>query len=313
MISNQAYASNLKGLMAIPTRNKLSNILPEEIHVIDNSSQKDVEKLLQQNDNLQEALTNTARKLQETEAQLAQAGKLAALGTLGAEVAHELNNPLTVVSSEADEILDAIEEGYFDEEFVATSAANIKKHAERMRAIIDHIRRYSRDEKDSPWVKLNINQVIQNSLILLRTQLQTSGIHIDLCLKENLPFMWGHANKLESIFQNIISNAADAFDSIGPNQVKKLSISSDTEKGKRIKVRIADNAGGIPENVRANIFKAFFTTKAPGKGTGLGLAIVQNLVKEHRGVIGVESKEGEGTEFIIKFPLERRNRKQLIH
>ncbi|MFQ5676670.1 MAG: sensor histidine kinase [bacterium] len=295
------------------SHNKLSNTSQEEIHVVGNFSEEDVDKLLQLNENLQKTLTSTAKKLKATEAQLAQAGKLAALGTLGAEVAHELNNPLTVVSSEADEILDAIEDGYFDEKFVATSAANIKQHAERMRAIIDHIRRYSRDENDSPWVKLNINEVVHNSLILLRSQLDTSGIRIDLRLKENLPDMWGHANKLESIFVNIISNAADAFDSIGRDRNKKLSIASDLENGKRIKVCIADNAGGIPEHVRANIFKAFFTTKAPGKGTGLGLAIVQNLVKEHRGVISVESREGQGSKFIIKFPLERRNRKELSH
>ena len=113
---------------------KDDNQTPEKIPA------KKIEQLRQQNQNLQQALRKADTKLKETQTQLTQAGKLATLGTLGSEIAHELNNPLTVVCAEADEIIEAHGSGSFDEEFASISAKNIKKYAERMRVIIDHIR-----------------------------------------------------------------------------------------------------------------------------------------------------------------------------
>ncbi len=277
----------------------------ENALLVKKTPDSEIEQLIQQSQSLQQALSRSDEKLKETQAQLSQAGKLATLGTLGSEIAHELNNPLTVVSAEADEIIEALGNGSFDKEFAAISVNNIKKYAERMRVIIDHIRRYSRDDRNSVWEKININNPINDSLILLKSQIADSGISIELSLDENLPEMWGQVNKLESIFQNLLANAADAFDSVKDGRSKKLRISSH-ESRNRILVKITDNAGGMSPEVKSNIFKSFYTTKAAGKGTGLGLAIVQNLVKEHRGIIHVDSQEQGGTEFTLNFPLERR-------
>lgn len=306
MLRNQTYLHNLKDLAHEPGKDKLQESSHENDFIFEKTSDDQIEQLVQQNHCLQQALEEADDKLKETQAQLAQAGKLATLGTLGAEVAHELNNPLTVVSAEADEIIEALGNGNFDREFAAISAKNIKKYAERMRVIIDHIGRYSRDDKNSAWERVNINRPINDSLILLKSQLADSGISIELTLNENLPAMWGHTNKLESIFQNLLTNAADAFGCIKDGRTKKLLISSSLENTNRILVKIKDNAGGMSKEIKSNIFESFFTTKAAGKGTGLGLAIVQNLVKEHRGIIHVDSQEGRGTEFTLNFPLERR-------
>ena len=306
MKRNQSYLHNLKDLAHEPGEEKLQEPLHENALIFEKISDDHIEQLIQQNQSMQQALEEADNKLKETQAQLAQAGKLATLGTLGAEVAHELNNPLTVVSAEADEIIEALGNGSFDKEFADISAKNIKKCAERMRVIIDHIRRYSRDDKNSVWEKVIINRPINDSLILLRSQLADSGISIELSLDENLPEMWGQINKLESIFQNLITNAADAFDSVNDGRDKRLQISSSMVNTNRILVKITDNAGGMSEEVKSKIFKSFFTTKVAGQGTGLGLAIVQNLVKEHRGIIHVDSVDGRGTEFELNFPLEKR-------
>jgi len=306
MLKNKTYLHNLKDLAQEPSEQNLQETSHENVLIVEKTFDARVEQLVQENQSLLQALKEANDKLKETQTQLTQAGKLAILGTIGAEVAHELNNPLTVVSAEADEIIEALGNGSFDKKFAATSAKNIKKYAERMRVIIDHIRRYSRDDKNSAWERVNINRPINDSLILLKSQLADSGISIELSLDENLPEMWGHINKLESIFQNLLTNAADAFNSVKDKRPKKLLISSSLEKTNRILVKIKDNAGGMSEVVKSNIFKSFFTTKAVGKGTGLGLAIVQNLVKEHRGIIHVASQEGRGTEFTLYFPLERR-------
>lgn len=303
MAKNQTHRIDLQGSTGDLSVDKL-------LQRVDGSTFADsadrLEQLSQQNKSLQKALKAANRKLEETQAQLAQAGKLATLGTLGAEIAHELNNPLTVVSAEADEILDAIGNGHLAKKFATISVTNIKKHAEKMRVIVDHIRRYSRDEKDAPWEKLTINDPIKDAFILLRSQLENSGVSIKLCLDANLPQIWGHVNKLESIFQNLIGNAADAFASVEDGREKKLSISTSVEGQNRIVVKVIDNAGGMPEEVRSQIFNPFFTSKKAGKGTGLGLFMVQNLVKEHRGIIKVDSRIGIGSEFTLIFPLERR-------
>ncbi|RMD94795.1 MAG: response regulator [Calditrichaeota bacterium] len=265
-------------------------------------------ELLELNENLEQLVREKTKELKETQAQLVQAGKLAALGTLGAGVAHELNNPLTVVSAEADEILDAVNHGYLDQNLVVVSAQNIKSHAERMRVIIDHIRQFARDDKNSEWKKISINDPIRDSLILLRTQLESLGIEILLELDENLPKIWGHHNKLESIFQNLITNARDAFKNIKDRRHKTIKIRSYQKDRDKIVVEVADNACGIPKDVLPNIFNPFFTTKDVGSGTGLGLSITHSNVKEHGGEISVISKAGEGTTFILTFPLERRKK-----
>jgi C4-dicarboxylate-specific signal transduction histidine kinase len=288
-------------------REGMQNHLTKHNGHLDKIVEERTKKLLCLNKKLKQRLRDSEAQLQEIRTQLLQAGKLAALGTLGAGVAHELNNPLTVVSAEADEILDSIEGGYFDQKLAAICAKNIKTHAERMRVIIDHIREYTREAKPSEWKQLSVNEPIKDALILLKTQLDNSGINVHVSLSENLPKIWGHHNKLESVFQNLITNARDAFAAINDGREKKLSISTHLNGKNTIEVKFRDNGCGMSEQILRKIFKPYFTTKDVGNGTGLGLSIAQSNVHEHRGNIIVKSQVGQGTEFILTFPLERRN------
>jgi len=255
---------------------------------------------------LTELLNQKDLQLRAARTQLAQVGKLATLGTLGAGVAHELNNPLTVISAEADELLDGIKQGFRDDDFTVMSASNIKKCAERMRLIIDHIRQYTRKDEEPTGTRLDVNSIVKDSLMLLENQLRNSGISIKLALAEHLPAIWGHANKLESVFQNLISNARDAFDETDKNQRKELTIQTSLVN-QEIVVKVSDNGCGIPDEVQAHIFDPFFTTKEVGRGTGLGMSIARSNVEEHKGTISLESSPESGTEFVIRLPLERRN------
>lgn len=289
-------------------KESLEKQLKNYTNLLERKVEERTKQLLELNENLEQRVREKTTELKETQAQLVQAGKLAALGTLGAGVAHELNNPLTVVSAEADEMLDAAESGYWDKNLIIVAAQNIKCHAERMRVIIDHIRQFARDDKNSEWLKLCINEPIKDSLILLRTQLENLGIELKLDLTENLPKIWGHHNKLESVFQNLITNAKDAFDSIKDGRKKQIIISTNVGSKNKIVVKVKDSASGIPKQILPNIFNPFFTTKDVGSGTGLGLSITHSNVREHGGEITVKSKEGEGTVFTLTFPLERRKK-----
>lgn len=278
-------------------------VKPVEIH---EEPSEIIQILRKENLELRQALRSADREARRLKEELAQAVKLAVLGTLGANVAHELNNPLTIISAEADELLEAYENGRRAGELTEVSARNIKRAAERMRSLVDYIRQYIRRDGEAPWERLEINSLVQDALLILKPQLRQAGIEVSVNLPENLPSIWGHKVKLESVFQNLLANAKDAFEDVTDGRCKQIRIESKLMDSAFVCVVIEDNASGIPENIQDRIFEHFFTTKKAGKGTGLGLPMVAEHVSEHKGTVSVESEENIGTRFTIKFPLERR-------
>ncbi|MFQ5602654.1 MAG: sensor histidine kinase [bacterium] len=258
------------------------------------------------NKTLMQLLNESDGQIQKLQAQLIQAGKLAALGTQGAIIAHELNNPLTIISAEADELLDGFDERFLDEKLVQKSARNIKNSAQRMRAIIDHIRQYTRNDSNANWTQINVNETIRDSLILFNGQLQKAGIEVKLLFTADLPKIWGQQNKLESVFQNLIANANEAFKSVKDGRQKQMTISTLIDCQNTVKIIFSDNANGMSRKTQQSAFEPFFTTKARNKGTGLGLFIVQSIVHEFQGQIHLHSIKGQGTKFTMTFPTERR-------
>ncbi|RMF61860.1 MAG: GHKL domain-containing protein [Calditrichaeota bacterium] len=285
----------------------VQEISQTDILLLPHDAGRQVELLARQNQKLQDKLRQSEAELRSLKAQWEHAARLATLGTLGAGVAHELNNPLTVVSAEADEILDAVDEGFLTPEMARHSAANIKKCAERMRWVIDHIRRFARNDTESDWQKVNLNEIIQDTLVLLEPQLRSAGIQIALELHAGIPRIWGRRGELESIFQNLISNAKDALNAAG-RRAKRVSLSTGVEAG-GVVVRIKDNGCGMSEETLDRMADPFFTTKKAGEGTGLGMAIVKTFLKEHRAQMQVQSKKNRGSEFTLVFPVERRTGK----
>jgi PAS domain S-box-containing protein len=237
------------------------------------------------------------------QAQLTQASKLASLGTLGAGVAHELNNPLVGVRGFADLILTSSDSS----SRIRDWAQKIVKTSMRMQKIINHLRSFATDTTENEWTDLAINSPITDSLIIFQSQLAIAAIDVELNLEDNLPMVNGDHNQLESIFQNLISNSRDAFESSKtPAGVRNISFRSHSQDGNVI-VTYSDTAGGIPKNVIARIFDPFFTTKDVGKGTGLGLSISHTIVKEHGGKIDVASVLNVGSTFTISLPISTAN------
>jgi len=299
------YADTPTQLDAVGTGNDTQDLANKPFVVVEQVSE-DAEMLAAENAALQREIVKLEQKLHSVTAQLVHVNKLALLGNIGAGIAHELNNPLTVISAEADEIRDTLEEATIDRAELLRSADNIKKCTHRMRAIIDHIREYSRNEQNPCWEKLQINDPIRDSLILLKSQLENAGIAVHVNLDDTLPTIWGNYVKLESVFQNLITNARDAFETNKPSGEKHLYISTSLGGPNTLTITIEDTAGGMTEDVKKNIFNAFFTTKAKGKGTGLGLSIVSTTIKDHMGSIDVETCVGKGTTFVVTLPIDRR-------
>ena len=241
-------------------------------------------------------------KAREMQLQLLQASKLVSLGTIGSGVAHELNNPLTIVKASAEVI---IESGKATTE-IRKRAKEIIRCSDRMKKLTDHLRTFARESKENDWTQIDVNEPIRNSLMLLTGKLRVHDIKLKLTLSAHQPRIWGDSSKLESVFQNLITNSRDAFDEISDDRQKSIRITSRENDAGGITVEYEDNATGIaPENIN-RVFDPFFTTKEVGKGTGLGMSIIHGIVKQHRGQIEMDSELGRGTKFVLTFPADRR-------
>lgn len=242
-------------------------------------------------------------ELKETQAQLFESARLATFGEMGASVAHELKNSLMGILGPADTAEETLEDKSPDLPLVKTSLKKIIERAKKMQLLVEHIRISSRPAKDEQKEPISINEVIKDALILFMAQLKTLGIQVHLNLSSEEPKTLGVAVRLESIFQNLIANARDAFSEGAEKPDRRIRIATALSFDDReIIITIEDNASGIPPENLKNIFDPFFTTKPKEKGTGLGLAIVSGIIKDHEGIIAVDSTQGVGTRFEIHLP-----------
>jgi len=251
--------------------------------------------------------TSDITKRLETEQQLIQAGKMTTLGEMATGVAHELNQPLTVIKAASAFFLRKLKRGECVEPAVlADLAGEIDGHVDRATRIINHLREFGR----KPDMQLSLTQVgdvLRRAFDIFHQQLKLREIEVEWDLHPDLPAVMADAGRLEQVFVNLLINARDAIEerwavSPPPAGTGKLIRLASGVDGGRVFVRVADNGAGIPKGLMERIFEPFFTTKKVGKGTGLGLSISYGIVQDMGGTIGVESREGEGTAFTVNLP-----------
>jgi histidine kinase len=241
----------------------------------------------------------------KSEAQLIQASKMATLGEMSAGVAHELNQPLSVIKTSASFIGKKIDRNEpVDPDILRELATEMDSQVDRASLIINHLRQFGR-KTDIRKMHVQLNDCIRGTFTVLGRQLEVHGVKVELHLDEELPPIRGDSNRLEQVFLNLIMNARDAMDEketlAGKGVEKVLEISSFRENDEVV-VTISDTGLGMSEEVKEKIFEPFFTTKPVGKGTGLGLSISFGIVRDYDGNIDLESVEGQGTTFRIRFP-----------
>ena len=233
-----------------------------------------------------------AIQLKEREEQLVESKKLAALGTMLAGVAHEVNNPLSNISSSCEILLEELDDA--DKEFQRKLLKKVLEQVEKARNIVLNLLEFSRS-KEFNKERLNLKHLIDKTLSLLEGQIP-SGVLVETHIDEG---MWIEADRqrLEQVFMNLISNAVQAIDRDGVVKIRALVV-----KDGMVSIRIKDTGRGIPEEDLPRIFDPFFTTKDVGKGTGLGLFIAHDIIVRHKGTIRVESTPGKGTTFSVNIP-----------
>ncbi len=236
---------------------------------------------------------DSMKELQETTHKLIQSEKMASLGMLSAGVAHEINNPLNFIKGG----IEVLEEGLNEEKSLQFEAEPcihvIKEGLSRATVIVNSLNHFSR-RTDSMNETCDINEILNNSLVMLQPKLKYKGKVIKELSEEKLTLK-GNEGKLHQAFLNILSNAEQAIDRNGTVSVKTKGLKTKTV------VEIADDGEGISKENLKKISDPFFTTKPVGKGTGLGLSITYKIIEEHNGKIRVTSKQGKGTKFVISF------------
>jgi histidine kinase len=243
------------------------------------------------------------RELQTAQSSLIQSGKLAALGEVSSGLAHELNNPLTIVAGYLELIRGSIQNGAVgipDVVELESHLHKIERNVERMKVIIRHIMEFARESKPEKKPTL-LNDVIKKSFILINEQLRLRKIQIDLDLCPGLVALIDES-RLEQVFINLLSNARDAIHEAHGQTGGRIRVGSRVLSSSEIEIEISDNGIGMTEETRSKIFNPFFTTKDAGKGTGLGLSISHAILQDHGGSIDCVSDKGKGTTFRIRLP-----------
>jgi PAS domain S-box-containing protein len=228
---------------------------------------------------------------------LYQSEKLAAMGTLLASVAHELNNPLAVVVGQANLLRRAAGEGP-----LAARADKIEKAAERCARIVANFLALAR-QRPPERQRVMVNNVVREALELLAYSLRMDNIELQLELAASLPPLWADPHQLHQVIVNLVTNAQHALR--GKASPRRIGVTTRLCPNGRLILEVADSGSGMVPDVRDRIFEPFFTTKKAGEGTGLGLPLCRGIIEGHGGTMSVDSEPGEGAVFQIELPVHQ--------
>ncbi|TCL10270.1 hypothetical protein BXY66_2339 [Shimia isoporae] len=226
-----------------------------------------------------------------------QSEKLSALGELLAGVAHELNNPLSIIVGYAQML-----EGRLEDPTLSKRVDRIAEAAERSSKIVRAFLAMAR-QRPTKVEQCSLNDIALTALDVAGYGLRTNGTNVVTELDDDLPDVDGDVDQLVQVFSNLIVNAEHTLAPLGDRGELLIRSYFDTEHGQSV-VEIRDNGSGIPEAIRARIFEPFFTTKDVGKGTGIGLAFSHRIVDAHGGQLDLKSVEGERTSFFVRLDAE---------
>ncbi len=253
-------------------------------------------------------LKESVERLDKTREMLIRSEKLAALGALAAGVAHEIKNPLNIISTTVQ--LLRMEEGLSPQE--KEMHGTMMEQINRIVKIIDNLRDYARERK--PEIKdIDIVDLLKKTVALVEYEMKAESINVDQRFCAASLSVKGDRDQLAQVFLNLITNArfsmgekrqveSAARKESGKVWMGLLGISVEREDGLAV-IKFSDSGMGIPKNALRRIFDPFFTTKPEGRGTGLGLSISQGIIDNHHGTIEVESEEEKGAVFTIRLPM----------
>jgi histidine kinase len=251
--------------------------------------------------------TSDITKRLETEQQLIQASKMATLGEMATGIAHELNQPLSVIKTVSSFFLKKIgKRESIDEAVIRNMLTKVDGNVDRAANIINHMRQFAR-KSDTKLDTVQVNAVIRSAFEIFSQQLKVRGIDVHWEIDEDLPAIHADAGRLEQVFINLLLNARDAIEeyrekSTGGKEAASIRLKTEL-RDDSVVCAVCDTGTGLPPEVAEKIFEPFFTTKEVGKGTGLGLSISYGIILDCGGRIHTLPNRPRGTCFVLTFPV----------
>jgi PAS domain S-box-containing protein len=247
---------------------------------------------------LNKVRTEQEKERKESAAQIIQASKLATLGEMATSVAHELNQPLSIIRMAAENSRRKMSKENVAVEYLTDKLQRIEEQTARAAAIIDHMRMFGREATEDPAL-IDPRNVVTNALDLMGEQLRLAGIEVVTEFPEDSPCVLGHIIQMEQVIINLLTNARDAMSERGGAMKITLRVFVDQQ---HLHITSEDTGGGIAQNALSRIFEPFYTTKEMGKGTGLGLSVGYGIIRDMKGTITAENIN-DGARFTITLPL----------
>jgi len=245
-------------------------------------------------------LVETLRQLQEQQEQIVQSEKLAALGTMAAGVAHEINTPLATISMVEGNLQELLKiENDFDRAEVTRSLEIIQKTVFRIAKITNALRDYARSDGSESKQDVSIRYLLNDALIFCQSQIKDKGIKIIADSLNEETKISCRPQQLSQVIYNLLINSLDAIEEMPGDKWIKIEAK---EIPGNIEIRITDSGFGMSEEVQKKAFDPFYTTKTFGKGTGLGLSICKGILEIHKGRIFI-NPNSQHTQFVIEIPI----------
>lgn len=262
----------------------------------------ELRRRLEENSRLYQDLQKAYEELKDAQDRLIQSEKLSALGEMISGVAHELNNPLSIVAGYSQLV-----SGYDCPPKIKKNLEIINTQSLRCSRIVNNLLTFARKHQ-AETITADINEILEGTLELQAYQLRMGNVEVLKEFDKKLPKTMADPHQMQQVFFNIINNAFQAM--ISYKGRGKLIIKTEHQSGKII-IKFRDEGPGISEENLKKIFDPFFTTKKVGEGTGLGLSICYGIVKNHGGEIYARSKMGEGSTFIVELPIKAEDKKKI--
>ena len=252
------------------------------------------EELDSYKNHLEEKVEQEIAKRKEKEKMLLQQSKLAAMGEMMDAVAHQWKQPINIINMQVDMITYDFEDGLINQEYIDEFQKKVSNQVQHMTSTLNEFRSFFRPNKQPE--EFDVREMVDKVLFLVKDEFLKNKITVNVNVVKNFTLL-GIENEFKHLILNIINNSKDAFNEKDTkNRAIDINIVCD-EYSKRIEIQ--DNAGGIPQDVIADIFKANVTTKEEGKGTGIGLYMSSQIAQKHNGSLSVKNSNG-GAKFVFE-------------
>ncbi|WP_127716958.1 sensor histidine kinase [Halobacteriovorax sp. HLS] len=266
------------------------------------NSQKlvDIDFLRNLNTKLKKEIAERIKAEQEAEIfqeKMISSSKWITIGEMAGGIAHEINNPLMVIKGNAQIIRKK-----YSSEPIKGHLEKIEKTVDRIHQIILALKRVSRDSKLDPFKKVNLLELINDSVSLCSDKLNYQRIEIEINCSDDI-FIDCHYTELSQVFLNFINNSIDAIEENNENSLKKIMICATSVHG-FVKIQISDTGAGMSPITMDRLFEPFYTTKEVGKGTGLGMSITKEIIEIHHGSVFID-RQSKLTQFVISLPINQ--------